>query len=311
MGREKVEGAMGIKPSNRAEILKLVLSHVNNGNYDFEGRYSVLGTPSVWDMIIDLTEPGSERENHSLEGAVEEFASDAKVHAGRVQASSRTSLDKSPKFKTSALQNLLPEEAHALHALLEKALQEKSAGTEQQRAPSDSDVADALEAAFAEEVLGKLPKIVSRASELDKLEPSDIRREIPRKDVKKYFQEAHRCYLYGFPVACAVLCRALLESALEEVVDPDRRIDRLLEIEAKNSRRPKQSYIGRLIDEAAKKHILTDDRPRCATEVRDAGNEAIHEYELFEKRLQDPLRGIADIVDSTRKILIDLYSDRS
>ena len=76
----------GSKAFNRAEILKLVLSHVNNGNYDFEGRYSVFGTPSVWDMIIDLTEPDSERENRFLEGTVEKLASDAKVHAGRVQA---------------------------------------------------------------------------------------------------------------------------------------------------------------------------------------------------------------------------------
>jgi hypothetical protein len=302
---------MGIKPSNRADILKRVLSHINNGDYDEQNGYILFGASSVWDMMMDLTDPPGERQDHSLEDSAKSLASDSKVHDGRVQITRRTSLGPPPKFTTNALDKLSPQKQAAFHNLLEKASRERSTGAGQSRTPSDSETADKLDAAFAEEVLGKLPKIVCRASELDELDPTDIRREIPRKDVKKYFEEAHRCYLYGFPVACAVLCRALLESALEEVVDPDHRIDRLLEREAKVSGRPKQSYIGRLIDEAANKHILTDDRPESAIEVRNAGNDAIHKYAEFEKRLQDPLRGIAYIVYSTRKILIDLYSDGS
>ena len=169
---------------------------------------------------------------------------------------------------------------------------------------------DGLDRAFAKEVLGKLPKIVDRAASLDEIGDEEVETEQVPADVKKYWVEAHRCYLYGFPIACAVLCRAILESALENVIDPDGRIDQLLRDEAKKSGKAKPSYIGRLIDEAVKKHILIDDRPKCAIEVRDAGNDAIHNHGKFEKQLQDPLRGIAYIVDSTRKILIDLYSDR-
>ena len=295
--------------SKRAGLLKRVLSHINNGDYDEERSYIVFGASSVWDMVMDLTDRPGERGDRSLENSVKKLVSDSKVHDGRVQATRRTSLGRPPKFSTNALDNLLPEERRTLHELLKKSLQEKSADAGQTRTPSESDVADQLDAAFAEEVLGKLPKIVSRASALDELEP-DIRREIPREDVKKYFEEAHRCYLYGFHVACAVLCRAILESGLVEVIDPDRQIDRLLVEEARKSGKPKQSYIERLVEEAKKDHILADDRPECALQVRDAGNDAIHDYEKFEERLRDP-RGIANIVDSTRKVLIDLYSDGS
>ena len=287
---------MAIVHSKRAEILKRVLSHINNDDYDEENGYIVFGTSSVWDMVMDLTDPPGERQGHTLERIVKGLADDSKVHDGRAHAMARTTLGKPPKFNPKALDNLRPEERRALHALLAKALQEKSASAEQRRAPSESAVADALDAVFAEEVLGKLPKIVSRASALDELEPGEITREIPREDVKKYFEEAHRCYLYGFPVACAVLCRAILESALVEVIDPDRRIDRLLDEEAKTAGKRRQSYVERLVHEAEKKQILTDDRPKCAIDIRDAGNEAIHDYGKFEERLRDPLRGIAYIV---------------
>jgi hypothetical protein len=294
---------MGIKPSNRAEILKRVLSHINNGDYDEQNGYIVFGASSVWDIVMDLTDPPGERQDHSLEDSAKSLASDSKVDHGRAHAARRVSLGEPPNFKTNAFDNLRPEQRRTIRDLLEKALRERSASGEQQRTPSESEVADALEAAFAEEVLGKLPKIVSRASELDELEPTDIRREIPRDDVKKYFEEAHRCYLYGFPVACAVLCRAILESALAERIDPDSVV--------KQQTSRKESYMGRLVEEATKRNILTDDRPKCAIEVRDAGNDAIHDYGRFEKRLRDPLHGIGHIVDSTRKILIDLYSDGS
>jgi len=172
----------------------------------------------------------------------------------------------------------------------------------------DATTIDVIEEHFAREFVGKLPKIVKRASALDEIDDEEIDKGLVPDQVRKYWEEAHRCYLYGFPIACAVLCRAILESALVEVIDPDGQIDSLLREEAKEPGKLKPSYIGWLVEEAAKKHILTDDRPKCAIEVRDAGNDVIHKYGEFEKRLRDPLRGIACIVDSTRKILIDLYS---
>jgi hypothetical protein len=302
-----MEAAMHTEHSRRAEILTRVLKHVNNGNYDEENGYIVFGAASVWDMIMDLTDTPAERTGGGLEERIGNLVSESKVHHGRVLSAHRTSLNEPPEFETNALDNLLPEEQRALHDLLEKALQQKSANAGQPNRASDSEMEDALDAAFTEEVLSKVPKIVARASVLDELELDD-KRQIPREDVKKYFEEAHRCYLYGFPTACAVLCRAILESALKEIIDPYQRIKGALREEAKKSGKPQPSYIARLVDEAAKKHILRDDRPKCAIDVRNAGNDAIHNHGEFEKLLGDPLGGIAYIVNSTRKILIDLYA---
>jgi len=214
---------MGTQSSKRAGMLKRVLQHLNNGNYDEENGYIVLGASSVRDMIMDLTDPPRARRGRGLEERVGKLVSDSKVHDGRVQSTRRTSLDKPPEFKTNALGNLLPEERRALHDLLEKALQEKSASPGQQRQPSESEMEDAIDAAFAEEVVGKLPKLVERATSLDELNL----RAVPN-DIKQYFHEAHRCYLYGFHVACAVLCRAILESAHKATTDPRGLIERSL-----------------------------------------------------------------------------------
>jgi hypothetical protein len=81
---------------------------------------------------------------------------------------------------------------------------------------------DALDQHYAEEMLGKLEKVVSRASRLQGLELKTI----PRPGVEVHYTEVHRCYLYGFRVACAVLCRAMLESALKEKHRPRRKAPR-------------------------------------------------------------------------------------
>jgi hypothetical protein len=285
---------MGKSQSKRAEILKRVLKHINADNYTEYGDYMVFGAKNVFDMIDDIAGSSTTPGDRSILDKVHEWISDSKVRAGRDQSVRRTSLDQPPEPKTTALDNLL----------------QKAVSPGQQHQPSESEVTDRLDAFYAEQVLGKLPKIVERTLAFDELERGGIRREIPREDVKKYFEEAHRCYLYGFFVACAVLCRAMLESALVQVIDPDGRIDQDFREKTKKDGKPKESYIGRLVDEAVEKNVLTDDRRQCAIEVRDAGNEAIHDYEKFTERLRDPLRGIAFIVDSTRKVLIDLYSDR-
>ncbi|HEV2350310.1 MAG TPA: DUF4145 domain-containing protein [Terriglobia bacterium] len=290
--------------SRRADLLERVLKHINYDNYcevgELEGDVLIFGYSSPYEMINDLV--NLSRKSPKEEAIVEwakELAGDLKLHDGKVEAESRTTLNKPQEFKTKAWDILPPEQRPPLKDLIDKAMQ--------QRTPSKSEVADSLDAVFAQEVIGKLPKIIDGASTLDALDLD--RTSIPDK-VKGYFDEAHCCYLYGFHVACAVLCRAILESSLVEVIDPHGRIEHLLVEEMKKSGKPKQSYIGRLLEEAANQNILTDDRPKCAIEVRNAGNDAIHDYAKFEKRLQDPFRGIANIVDSTRKVLIDLYSER-
>lgn len=227
-----------------------------------------------------------------MEGSVEKLVSDSKVHAGRVQATGRTSLGQPPKFKTNAINDLRPEQARALHHALE-ALREKSASSGRSGTPSESEVLDRLDAAFAEEVLGKLPKIVNRAALLDEINLD----RVPDKSIRSYFDDAHRCYLYGFHVACAVLCRAIIESALAQIIDPKLAIKRNLNAQ--------DSYIGKLVQEAKKRKILADDRPDWAIRIRDAGNDAIHNLSSFKKGWVGKLD---EIVLNTRKVLLDLYA---
>lgn len=287
---------MAAERSKRAEMLKRVLHYLNSGNYDEQDDYIVFGATSVWDMIMDLTDAPHDRKSHGLEERIRKLVSDAKVHDGRVQSAHRTSLNQPPGFKTNALDNLLPVEQRALHDLLEKALQQKRTSPGPLRRPSESEIADALDAAFAEEVLGKLPKIVERAATLEELNLKGI-----PKGIQQYFEEAHRCYLYGFHVACAVLCRAILESALKATTDPKGAIERSLPTG--------RSYFKELVEKAKPLQGGTngsDDRP-CALDVKDACDWAIHDVRRFNQTYGG--KRLPEVLANTRKVLFDLYGD--
>ena len=113
---------------------------------------------------------------------------------------------------------------------------------------------------------------------------------VPNQRVQFLFEEAHRCYLYGFHLACAVFCRAILEGALKEVADP--------QSETNHS-------IHDMLVMAVEKHLLTDVRPRCAREVAKAGNKAIHDPEMF-NRDYSPEK-VEEVLTNTRKVLEELY----
>jgi len=57
---------------------------------------------------------------------------------------------------------------------------------------------DALDRYYSEEVLEKLDGIVCRASALGRMGLEIV----PNRRVQFLFEEAHRCYLYGFHLAC-------------------------------------------------------------------------------------------------------------
>lgn len=139
---------------------------------------------------------------------------------------------------------------------------------------------NALDKLFASEVVGKLPEIVQRASTLQRLEVGIC----PGNAVLAYFAEAHRCYLYGFPVACVVLCRAILESALKE-------------------RFGTNNSTNELVDCAS--DALDDERIRSLRAVLRAGNFSIHNHEEFSTRY--PNERVSELLLDTRKILEDLY----
>ena len=69
-----------------------------------------------------------------------------------------------------------------------------------------------------------------------------------QRECRKYFEEAHQCFLYGFPTATAMLCRAILDTCLTELLDPDKQLKQELE---RSDARKRPSYLKELIRKAA------------------------------------------------------------
>ena len=142
--------------------------------------------------------------------------------------------------------------------------------------------------------------------------------DIPNESVRKYFEEAHRCFLYGFPIATAVLCRAVLEGQLDQLhhrLDPNGKLKQEVE-KAPPGTRP--SYYKLLIKRAAEEGLLEDSSPllgraksrHWAEEIIYAGNWAVHNLHEFNKRYgrdkgADKLRELLTI---TRRALIQLLT---
>jgi hypothetical protein len=278
--------------SKRAEILKKVLIEVNSNRYQEYDRYIVFGTTSIWDMVQDISEAPDSREDQSLADGLTSLVSKLKAHGGRVRVGDRATLQPAPKFKAEAFNGLSAEDRRTLDAFMRFCLEQQHT-IEKESGTTAAIIEDEIDAALTEEMLGKLAKAVDRATRLEKLRLAVI----PNKEVKRYFEEANRCYLYGFNVACVVLCRAILESALVDLCDPEKKL-------YKKTVRG-ESYYRALVDKAASDRLLTDDRPEWAIDVRDAGNDAIHNYSKFENEWGGK---VEDILLNTRKVLVDLYS---
>ena len=154
-----------------------------------------------------------------------------------------------------------------------------------------------------------------RASLLDVVETA----KIPSESVEKYFEEAHRCFLYGFPIATAVLCRAVLEAVLPETLDPTNKIRN----EMKDSTQTR--YYKKLTLEARKRRTLKGDceyckseeqpyrvwnakdhSPDCPVGIIQAGNEAIHDVKQFKEKY--PGDKAEELLLNTRKVLIALLT---
>jgi hypothetical protein len=263
--------------SKRAQLLAEVLQHINDGDCDQAGQAWSFGT----------SRSGSRQQVSHDEAVFQKMRRLVYDHVARTVAIERTSLASPPTVDTLAgefkklMDELTPETREALGTALGPiAAGEPAAG------PEAKGQLEALDRYYAEEILEKLDGIVSRASALDRVGLAIV----PNKRVQLLFEEAHRCYLYGFHLACAVFCRAIVEGALKEVVDPESETNRT---------------IHDMVAVAVEKGLLTDARPRCAREVAKAGNRAIHDPEMF-GRDYSPER-VAEILTNTRKVLEELY----
>ena len=276
------------KFSKRAAILRRVLDFINNGEYEDREDFIVFGSRELR-RFLSRRSPYSEEQKAKLRSvtkAMRESHADLMTEIGRRLAVDRTGLNETPsRTQLRGLRHLSRFEEF-VEPIRSQALPKT--------ALTDANHIDLVDAHCTNELLRKLPRVVRRACLLEKLEV----REIPNPEVQRYFAEAHRCYLYGFQIACAVLCRAIVEAALKEKLDPNAVIER-------DCARTKDSYFGTLIQEAAKQKLLKDDRPEGARSVKRAGDLAVHDLSKFNERYGSD--NLSDIVLHTRRVLLDLY----
>jgi hypothetical protein len=278
-------------PSKRARILREVLDYINNDDWDQREGFLVFGKEAFEDWLDDPLHGGGTAEDDKLRALVTKVKSNKgtraiaqKLTVGELPPDSTTydllnwlnGLD--PKHKQGIIDGLAEQE------------------TKRQRGIGPND-ADAVDAALTAEFLSLLDDTTERIAAFDEVGIGNTNRKVAR-----YFLEAHRCHLLGLRVACAVLCRALLEAALVERIDPGYKLKPL---PGHDSIGLGDSHISNMI-RAASGWYLMDDRPEAADRIREAGNWAIHSYSRFEKTYSHRL---GEIVDDTRKILIDLYGE--
>jgi hypothetical protein len=263
--------------SKRAQLLTEILQCINDGNYEKAG--------DAWSFGIGR---GNSRDQANKDGAVfQKMRHLIYDHVARTVAIQRTSLTSPPTIDSlvGEFKKLMDDLTPETRVALGQALGPIAAGQSSPTPEVKSDL-DALDRYYSEEVLEKLDGIVSRASALDRMGLEIV----PNRRVQFLFEEAHRCYLYGFHLACAVFCRAILEGALKEVVDPQSETNQ---------------SIHDMVAVAAEKRILTEVLSRCAREVAKAGNRAIHDPEMFDRDYSP--EKVQEILTNTRMVLEELY----
>lgn len=284
--------------SKRARILGEVLEYVNVDDWDDLGDFLVFGKEAfeTWcESPLKLGEADSDR---GLRRAVDKM----KVGKGRREVARRVGIEQLPPdstmndFMEYLSKTFTREELRRLTQTLAKAANSEKPGEKETQLAFDS---DAVDAALAAQFVQLLDKTIGRIGSFDDLE---IRQTHPA--VARYFDEAHRCLLFGLDIACAVLCRGLLESALIERIDPQRKLKQELKRRVRGRKGQQDSYLSEMVKTAEKKGILTVRRGEAADKIKEAGNFAIHNYEEFRKRY---LHRMDEMLKELRNVLVDLY----
>ena len=281
---------METRISKRAQILKRVLKHINAKDFQDFGDYMVFGMESK--LRREEPAPLTDQDwdfKEKVDDAIDRFA-------GHMLSQERTSLMPASDItvlvdRLDALAKGSGSKFAVKYVQIWRDILTEPPTQEASDVLPDAQI-DALDQRFTEEIIERLEKVVSRASGLQKFEL----KRIPERRVQIYFEEARRCYLYGFKVASAVMCRAILESTLKETIDP------------KGELRPKErgeSHILKMINKAKIYGRLSDPLPMWAAEVKDAGDNAVHDVEAFERDY--PAGRLEDILCKARKVVESLY----
>ena len=279
--------------SRRLEILRGVLPYINTGNYFEWNGCLVFGASSFEELMEHLFSSPTTPDDRDFWDAVSNSLSDFKEHLGKQQAAERVSLDQAQGFRSAALDGLSQDYRERLRKIAEQALPQVSAAAKLSKAVLGGTNEDHLDAAFVSELLEKVPAVVSRTISLDQLNLD----QVPDEVVRRYFGEAHLCYLFGFNVACVVLCRAVLASAIGKRFPPKHIPNK--------DKPPRSPGFKKLIKDASKGGLFKNVPKEWVDDVRDAGDNAIHNLPEFEQRWEGKLD---EVLLYTRKVLEDLYT---
>lgn len=296
------------KSTRRSGILSDVLKLVNQGDYDYFEEYMIFGG-TLEDLLDAAENPGKKRYGKDVERArqikeaIRSSVTDLETHWSRKRVMRRLSLDKpTDKPVIKGLHQLEQLNAEGIAEALRETLDGPLISETSSQA-FDREL-DEYDAYFAREVLKKLPRIVNRIS-APALADLDIQ-GIPNERVRGYFEEAHRCYLYSFPFACVVLCRAIVESAINEVLNLYTAQGRNpISMEGKTVRGPE---LKDLIRTAQQLGVLNENGAVCADDVRRSGNAAVHP-DSYPQRFKQLFKSeqVDEVLANTREVLRELY----
>jgi hypothetical protein len=289
--------------SIRARILRKILPYINKGDWQDYGDFIVFGE-EAFEAMGRHNHTEKERRDKKVSEEIDGIVAEVARQQGSSLAAERTTMD-GPRFPDliGLLRGCSPETQTTFQNALERMLGDRKAVSPRavERDPNAVPLDD-LDAYYAAEVISKLERIVPLVAELDAVKTD--RRPAPK--VGEYFREVHNCFLYGFPIACAVLCRALLEAALKAKYEPRNQSTTWKPSKDLPPEERNKSKILKLLDRALRENILDGSRVEAGESIKDAGDSAIHRPEQFRAQWgsDDQLRVL---VDDTRKVLEDLH----
>ncbi len=135
--------------------------------------------------------------------------------------------------------------------------------------------------------LEAVPGIVGRWKKLRTLSLVGV----PTDRVTSHLRQAITCYLHGLPTASVILCRAVLEYALQECIF---NVVGGIKLDAVN----KKDWLEKLINLAEKSKVLPLGLVGKAHRIRKAGNNAAHEGSASERDALDQIRNTLDILQA-------------
>lgn len=297
-----------MRHSRRAALFAEILTYVNADDWERGEGFVVFGK-QAFDEYLDRLAGEVPDESSDFRESLWKLVSRVREDRGKRAVDQRISVQPATEELTDQhVRDWATGLTASQRELMVRAGESLLSGSEEERAaipPAPVATIDDMDAAMAAQMVQVLDQAVNRVGSFD---PVDLEGQAAHPE---YFEEAHRCDLYGLKIAAAVLCRAVLEEGLKQVIDPQGELRRAASVSrrAPAATGRERSHILRMIDEAGNRPSgrghLDQERRQKAKRIKESGDLAIHNPSEFRSKYAAKMR---DIVDDTRKVIIDLFS---